>query len=168
MMTSDTITFFAPSDDVIRVAMNAINALRFAQMKDSVTMEDLGPDVWRKFLGMYILKGKRVAGSFPRVSTSNPAAFPGINYIMMDGYILNIGLEYTNYNGVEAVGPRIMYLTDVTYDPANFRNNPKVRVVSSDIQPKNGVIHVLSISHNLGFRGGEFIRVAEDFLKTKE
>lgn len=168
MMTSDSITFFAPSDDVIRVAMNNINALRFAQMKDSVTMEDLGPDVWRKFLGMYILKGKRVAGSFPRVSTSNPAAFPGINYIMLDGYILNIGLEYTNYNGVEGVGPRIMYLTDVTYDPTNFRNNPKVRVVSSDIQPKNGVIHVLSIDHPLGFRGGEFIRVAEDFLKTKE
>ncbi|SIN81989.1 fasciclin domain-containing protein [Chitinophaga niabensis] len=165
MMTSDTITFFAPTDDVIRVAMNDLNAERYFTMKDSVKISDLGPEVWRKFLSMYIMKGKRVAGSFPRVSTENITAFPGINYIMLDGYILNIGLEYTSYNGVEAVGPRILMVTDVTFDPTNFRNNPKVRVVSSDIQPKNGVIHALSISHQFGFRRGEFTRIAGDYLK---
>lgn len=165
MMTSDTITFFAPTDEVIRVAMNDLNAERYATLKDSVKISDLGPEVWRKFLNMYILKGKRVAGSFPRVSTENITAFPGINYIMQDGYILNIGLEYTSYNGVEAVGPRILVVTDVTFDPTNFRNNPKVRVVSSDIQPKNGVIHALSISHQFGFRRGEFTRIAGDYLK---
>lgn len=165
MMTSDTITFFSPTDEVIRVAMNELNAVRYATMKDSVKMSDLGPEVWRKFLSMYILRGKRVAGTFPRVSTENISAFPGINYIMMDGYILNIGLEYTSYNGVEAVGPRILTVTDVTFDPSNFRNNPKVRVVSSDIQPKNGVIHALSISHYFGFRRSEFTRIALDYLK---
>ena len=165
MMTSDTITFFAPTDDVIRGAMNQLNSIRYANMKDSVEISDLGPEVWRKFLSMYILKGKRVAGSFPRVSPENISAFPGINYIMMDGFILNIGLEYTSYNGVEAVGPRILTVTDVTFDPTNFRNNPRVRVVSSDIQPKNGVIHALSISLPFGFRQGEFTRIAEDYLK---
>jgi hypothetical protein len=168
MMMSDTITFFAPTDDVIRVAMNDLNAERYATMKDSVTLSDIGAEVWRKFLGMYILKGKRVAGTFPRVSPENISAFPGINYIMLDGYILNIGLEYTSYNGVEAVGPRILMVTDITFDPTNFRNNPKVRVVSSDIQPKNGVIHALSISHTFGFRRNEFTRVAGDYLKAHE
>ncbi|WP_343307734.1 fasciclin domain-containing protein [Chitinophaga niabensis] len=165
MMTSDTITFFAPTDEVIRVAMNSLNASRYANMKDSVKMSDLGPEVWRKFLSMYIMKGKRVAGTFPRVNPENISAFPGINYIMLDGYILNIGLDYTSYNGVEAVGPRILTVTDITFDPTNFRNNPRVRVVSSDIQPKNGVIHALSISHAFGFRGGEFTRIAMDYLK---
>lgn len=165
MMTSDTITFFAPTDDVIRVAMNDLNAERYATMKDSVKLSDLGPEVWRKFLSMYILKGKRVAGTFPRVNPENISAFPGINYIMLDGYILNIGLEYTSYNGVEAVGPRILTVTDVTFDPTNFRNNPRVRVVSSDIQPKNGVIHALNISHYFGFRRYEFTRIAGDYLK---
>ncbi|WP_343704604.1 hypothetical protein [Chitinophaga sp.] len=168
MMTSDTVTFFAPTDDVIRVAMNDLNGQRYATMKDSVDIEDIGAEVWRKFLGMYIMQGKRVAGSFPRVSLENNNAFPGINYIMLDGYILNIGLEYTSYNGVEAVGPRILMVTDITYDPTNFKNNPKVKVVSSDIQPKNGVVHALSISHNFGFRRGEFVRIAGDYLKSKE
>ncbi|WP_157986657.1 fasciclin domain-containing protein [Chitinophaga alhagiae] len=168
MMTSDTVTFFSPTDDVIRVAMNDLNAQRYATMKDSVDIADIGPEVWRQFLGMYIMQGKRVAGSFPRVSPENISAFPGINYIMLDGYILNIGLDYTSYNGVEAVGPRILTVTDITYDPTNFRNNPRVRVVSSDIQPKNGVVHALSISHYFGFRRGEFTRIAADYLKSKE
>lgn len=165
MMTSDTITFFAPTDEVIRVAMNDLNASRYASMKDSVKMSDLGPEVWRKFLGMYIMKGKRVAGTFPRVNPENISAFPGINYIMMDGYILNIGLEYMSYNGVEAVGPRILTVTDITFNPSNFKDNPRVKVVSSDIQPKNGVIHALSISHYFGFRRSEFTRIAGDYLK---
>ncbi|WP_173002966.1 fasciclin domain-containing protein [Chitinophaga sp. SYP-B3965] len=165
MMTSDTITFFAPTDEMIRVCMNDLNGDRYATMKDSVKISDIGAEVWRKFLGMYILKGKRTAGTFPRVSPDNINAFPGINYIMLDGYILNIGLDYTSYNGVEGVGPRILMVTDVTFDPTNFRNNPRVKVVSSDIQPKNGVVHALSINHSFGFRRGEFTRIASDYLK---
>lgn len=165
MMTSDTITFFAPTDEVIRVVMNDLNKARYNTMKDSVTMADLGAEVWRKFLSMYIIRGKRVAGTFPRVNPENINAFPGINYVMLDGYILNIGLDYTSYNGVEGVGPRILTVTDITSDPADFKKNPRVRVVSSDIQPKNGVIHALSINHSFGFRQGEFIRIANDYLK---
>lgn len=168
MMTKQEVTFFSPTDDVIRVAMNLVNGSRFAAGKDSVKIADIGAEVWRKFLGMYIMKGKHVAGSFPRVMYSNINAFPGINYVMLDNYILNIGLEYTNYNGVEGVGPRILVVTDVTYDPRNFRNNPRVQVVSSDIQPTNGVVHALSASHPFGFRPGEFVRTATDYLNSKE
>lgn len=168
MMTKEEITFFSPTDNVIKVAMNRINGSRFADGKDSVKIADIGAEVWRKFLGMYIMKGKHLAGSFPRVSYNNINAFPGINYVMLDNYILNIGLEYTNYNGVEAVGPRILVVTDVTYDPRNFRNNPRVQVVSSDIQPKNGVVHALSITHQFGFRSDDFNRTAIDYLNSKE
>ncbi|MGX5818880.1 fasciclin domain-containing protein [Chitinophaga lutea] len=166
MLNSDTVTFFAPSDEVLRQVLNDVNGRRFAAREDSVEFEDIDASVWREYLGRYIIKGKRLAGSFPRVSTSNINAFPGINYIMLDGYILNIGLEYTNYNGVEAVGPRVLYLIDVAADPTNYDNVPKVRVVSSDIQPKNGVVHVLSYSHIFGFRRGDFLRSALDNLRA--
>lgn len=168
MFSNDTITFFAPTDDAVKQAMLAINAVRWSLDQDSVHIDDIGQEVWRKFLGMYIMEGKRVAGTFPRVNPDNISAFPGINYVMLDGYILNIGLVYTNYNGVEAVGPRLLQLTDITFDPSNFRNNPYVMIASSDIQPKNGVIHALKNNHLLGFRGGEFLRVALDYLNTKE
>ncbi len=168
MFTNDTITFFAFTDDAIKAAMDDLNAQRFMNQEDSVKMEDLGAEVWKQFISMYILRGKRLAGSFPRMARDNIRAFPGINYIMLNGYILNIGLEYTNYRGVEAIGPRILYLTDVTFDPRDFRNNSNVRVASSDIQPRNGVIHALTYLHVLGFRGGEFRRVALDYLRTNE
>ena len=143
MLSTDTVTFFAPTDDAIKDAMNLLNRTRYQNVEDSVYLPDIGPEVWRRFLGMYIMKGKRLAASFPRMNPDNIAAYPGINYVMLDGYILNIGLIYENYKGVEAVGARILNLTDVTYDPAVFRNNPSIRVASSDIQPVNGVIHAL-------------------------
>lgn len=168
MFTKDTITFFAFTDDAIKSAMDDLNAQRFANREDSVTMDDLGPEVWKQFISMYVLRGKRLAGSFPRVARENIRAFPGINYVMLNGYILNIGLEYENYRGVEAIGARILYLTDVTFDPQDFRKNIAVRVASSDIQPKNGVIHALNYLHTLGFRPAEFRRVALDYLRTQE
>ncbi|WP_126246443.1 hypothetical protein [Chitinophaga rhizosphaerae] len=168
MFVKDTITFFAFTDDAIKAAMDDLNAQRFANQEDSVTLDDIGPEVWKQFISMYILTGKRLASAFPRVQRDNIRAFPGINYIMLNGYILNIGLEYTNYRGVEAVGARIIQLTDVTFDPVDFRKNSYIRVASSDIQPRNGVIHALSYLHTLGFRGAEFRRVALDYLRTKE
>ncbi len=168
MFVKDTITFFAFTDDAIKEAMDDLNYQRFSNREDSVGIRDIGPEIWRQFISMYILRGKRLAGSFPRVDRDNIRAFPGINYVMLNGYILNIGLEYTDYRGVEAVGPRLLYLNDVTFDPTDFRKNNYVRVASTDIQPRNGVIHALHYQHTMGFRPAEFRRLALDYLRTKE
>lgn len=165
ILQRDTVTFFSPTDDAVKVVMNALNEYRYYNVQDSVHLQDIDPEVWKHFLSMYILKGKYLAKQFARVDPVNVYAYPGINYVMDGGYVLNIGLIYQNYNNVEAVGPRIIRLTDITYDPQNFQNNPSIIVATSDIQPKNGVLHVLNNNHVFGFRGGTFIRLAQQYLE---
>jgi uncharacterized surface protein with fasciclin (FAS1) repeats len=165
MLQGETVTFFSPTDDAVKVVMNALNEYRYYNVQDSVHLEDIDPEVWKYFLSMYVLKGKYLAKQFARVDPVNVYAYPGINYVMNGGYVLNIGLIYQNYNNVEAVGPRILRLTDITYDPQNFQNNPSIIVATSDIQPTNGVLHVLNNNHVFGFRGGAFIRLAQQYLE---
>lgn len=164
MLQNDSVTFFAPTDQSIGDALLALNRERYRSVEDSAHLSDIPGSVWRDFLMRYIMKGKHTANQFARVDPANWYAYPGINYVMANGYILNIGLIYQNYNNVEAVGARILLLTDITFDPVTFRNNPYVNVASSDIQPTNGVIHALNIHHTFGFRG-DFVRVAEQVLQ---
>lgn len=165
ILQRDTLTFFSPTDDAVKVVMNALNEYRYYNVQDSVHLQDIDPEVWKHFLSMYLLKGKYLAKQFARVDPVNVYAYPGINYVMEGGYVLNIGLIYQNYNNVEAVGPRIIRLTDITYDPQNFQNNPSIIVSTSDIQPRNGALHVLNNNHVFGFRGGTFIRLAQQYLE---
>lgn len=168
VLQHDTVTFFSPTDDAVKQAMNTLNAYRYANLEDSAHLQDIDSTVWKYFLSMYILNGKHLAASFARVDPTNIFAYPGIDYIMYGGYILNIGLIYQGYSGAEAVGPRIISVTDITYNPANYRSCPTITVMTSDIQPTNGVIHVLNNSNILGFRSGEFARIAEQHLRAKK
>ncbi|CAL1519703.1 fasciclin domain-containing protein [Chitinophaga sp. MM2321] len=163
----DSVTFFAPTDQSIKEAMDDLNFYRYITVEDSVHLADIDSTIWRKFLSRYIIRGKYPAKRFARIDPVNVYAYPGINYVMDDGYILNIGLIYQNYNNVEAVGARIILLTDITYDPATFTNNPAVTVATSDILPVNGVLHVLNLSHTLGFRPNEFLTIAEQDLQNR-
>ncbi|HEY9261384.1 fasciclin domain-containing protein [Chitinophaga sp.] len=166
MLQNDSVTFFAPTDQSIGDALGQLNEYRYIMVEDSAHLSDIPGSVWRKFLMRYIMKGKHTANQFARVDPNNVYAYPGINYVMAEGYIVNIGLIYQNYNGVEAVGARVLRLTDITYDPVTYRNNPYVMVASSDIQPTNGVIHALNIKHTFGFRG-DFLNAAEQALQNQ-
>jgi uncharacterized surface protein with fasciclin (FAS1) repeats len=166
-LQNDSVTFFAPTDDAVKVVMNMLNEYRYYNVEDSAFLKDIDPAVWKQFLSMYILKGKYPAKNFARVDPVNIYAYPGINYVMQSGYVLNIGLIYMNYNSVEAVGPRVIRVTDITYDPSNFQNNPATLVATSDIQPRNGILHVMNNNHVFGFRGGTFVWAAEQYLLSR-
>ena len=166
MLQNDSVTFFAPTDQSIGDALADLNEYRYNNVEDSVHLPDIPGEVWRKFLLRYILKGKHTANQFARIDPANVYAYPGINYVMAGGYILNIGLVYKDYNGVGAVGARLLLLTDITFDPVTFKNNPYVYVSSSDIQPTNGVIHALNVRHPFSFRG-DFLRDAEQALQNQ-
>jgi len=164
MFEEDTITFFSPTDDAVEVAMEALNDYRYTHVEDSVHIEDIDPHIWRYFLSMHVLKGKFLAKDFARVDPDNIYAYPGIDYFTSEGFIVNIGLVYGDYKGVKDVAARIIRLTDITADPEHFRNCPSVTVMTSDIQPQNGVLHVLNNSYALGFQVDRFVNMAEQYL----
>src|SRR5690606_14607239 len=85
--------------------------------------------------------------------------YPGQAYVSFQGRTMNIGVVYHDANGIKYTGYRQLLYSYVN----DFVNNDLTNayVATSDIQPTNGVIHVLRfIDHKFGFDESLFISKA--------
>lgn len=148
-LKDSTVTFFAPTDFSILKAMNGVNAQRHNDFKDSLRLQDIPADVWRTFLSRYIFRDKYMLKDIARRDPLQLNIFPGMNMESLDGYIMNIGVEFSDYAGTRDVGPRRVTITNMgdLASPAFNTNN----VATSDMQTKTGIIHVLDANHTFGF-----------------
>ena len=143
VLQGEEVTFFAPPDRSLLLLMNKVNGNRYAQGKDSLHIEDIPGDIWRKYLSRYIFKGKYMLNDISRIDFARIGLYPGQNIESYDGYIMNMGVVYDAYSGTQDVGPRSIYLTSVGDDLTNFSNINSEVVSTSNLQPKNGVMHAL-------------------------
>ncbi|WP_214225104.1 fasciclin domain-containing protein [Pedobacter sp. B4-66] len=157
---NENITFFAPTDEVIRRTIglvntdvpnmrNMLNQELFDIGKDTIkTLSDVQPQIWKRFLSRYIYKGTHKLKDYPQIDFKLRELFPGSFYYTYDGEISNIGVVFNEVNGVKYVGYRqlaLSYLSDPSA-PSDPRSLITAAVATSDIQPSNGVVHVLAIS----------------------
>lgn len=157
----EEITFFAPTDWSIQRSMEALNYYWYnLEGKDSVSqITQIKPEVWREFLSLYIVKESYLAKDIPQLDTVAMDSYAGQAYVSLDGRSMNIGLVYHDANGIKYAGYRQLLYSYVN----DFVNNDLTNayVATSDIQPKNGVIHVLRfIDHSFGFNESLFISKA--------
>ncbi|RKE45289.1 hypothetical protein [Sphingobacterium detergens] len=178
VLKNDEVTFFAPPDPCVLKSVWLLNQQLFRSGQDSITkLEQIRPDVWRKYLSRYIFKGKNVAKDYRQIDTLNLAAFPGGVYKNLDGGDMNIGvlyndvvsknessggtqvIKYAGYRQLYLNYPYSMSVPDEIKDYfVPFITAP---VATSDIQPTNGVLHVLQFSkHAFGFQNYEFANEA--------
>lgn len=175
VLRDSTVTFFAPCDWSIRKSFNYTSNRLYRYMgQDSLKdLRQIKPEVWREYLSMYIVKDKYLLKDIPQLDTANVAAYPGQGYYSYGGVPMNVGVEYYDANGVKYAGAR-QILYSYVIDPLahQFQN---AYVATSDIQPRNGVIHVLRwFDHNFGFIASDFVSTAinsgiipMDSLKTE-
>jgi hypothetical protein len=171
MLSDDSkpVTFFAPLGGSIARSIIRLNRELKNKGKDTVSqLSQISTDVWRANLSMYILDGKYLLKDFPQRDTANYAAFPGQGYSSIGGRIMNIGVIFNDAvikdskgvitSTVPYAGYRQLfcaYIPDLANPLISLVNAP---VASSDIQPTNGVIHVLTKqTHNFGFNTDTFI-----------
>ena len=150
------ITFFAPADESINKTIKNLNRSLFVLGRDTVkNLEQIPAETWRKFLGRYIYEGKSLLKDYPHLDTNDIIAAPGQYYISHGGEIMNIGVFKNdvvtkNSAGDEQVAKYAGYRQLII-----GMRNP---VATSDLQPTNGVVHVLNFSrHSFGFFPFEFI-----------
>lgn len=150
------ITFFAPSDVSIQKSMLRLNRELFLRGKDTVkNLNQVSPEIWKKFVSRYIYEGKSMLKDFPHLDTNDILAAPGQSYISYNGEILNIGVFKNdvvtkNSSGEQQIAKYVGYRQLII-----GYSNP---VATSDIQPTNGVVHVLNFTkHSFGFRTFEFV-----------
>jgi len=154
---NENITFFAPTDEVIRQTIGLVNTdlpnvsgrlnqLLFDAGRDTIqTLSDVQPQIWKRFLTRYIYKGSHKLKDYPQIDFGLRELFPGSFYYTYDNEISNIGVVYNSVNGVKYVGYRQLALSYLA-DPSDPNSLITAAVATSDIQPSNGVVHVLAIT----------------------
>lgn len=168
-LRTEEVTFFAPPNTSIRKTVNELNEYLYRLGQDTVSSpEQVDASVWRHFLSMYVLKGKSLLKDFSQIDTLSMQAFPGQGYYTYDGEEMNVGVLYNdiktkNSDGVEQIiryaGYRQLYLN--AYGGFSIHGLTTAPVATSDIQPRNGSVHVLQYSkHAFGFNSIDFIQLA--------
>lgn len=157
-------TFFAPDDDVIKRTIGnnktqgSLNNFLFEVGRDTVKkLSDIDPAIWRKYLERYMFKGINRLKDYPQIDFTLQNQYPGALYYSYSGDVLNIGVIYGDANNVKYIGPRTLvigYIYDINNaENAVFRTN----ISSSDIKPKNGVVHTLQYNEAyFGFNATDF------------
>lgn len=163
VLDKENVTFYAPPSGSVFKSIKRLNQFLRNTGKDTVSkLNQIKPEVWRNTLSQYIFKGSFLLKDYPQRDTTSYIAFPGQNYTNYAGRIMNVGVIFNDAvadgNVIKYAGYRqlfLAYIPDLSNPQVALQNNP---VATSDIQTKNGVIHVLTkIKHNLGFNTDTFI-----------
>ena len=160
----EKITFFCPTDEVVRrtignVRTGGLNALLFGYGKDTIkTLSDVDPTIWRKYLSRYIYKGSYTLKDYPQLDFTLKPVYPGAFYYSLNNDLANIGVVFNSVNGVKYTGYRQLTISFLP-DPSSPNRFIPAAVATSDIQPSNGVVHVLAIA--VGTNIGEVLTSTE-------
>lgn len=170
VLKNEEVTFFAPPNASILKSIWSLNQTLLLTGQDSITsLDQVKPQVWRKYLGRYIVKGRNLAKDFRQLDTMKLDSYPGGIYKNYDNAEVNIGVIYNDIRAsdnqlIKYAGYRQLYFNYPYTIPGlesfllPFITAP---VATSDIQPTNGVLHVLQFSqHALGFRKFLFVEDA--------
>ncbi len=159
---NEEITFFAPPSSSIYKAVKSLNQYLRNDGKDTVSsLSQIKPEVWRELLSLYIFEGKYMLKDFAQLDTLDLDAYAGQGFVSSAGRPMNIGVIYNDAGNVKYSGYRqlwLSYINDFSSPKTSLINIP---VASSNIEPRNGAIHVLQYrNHLFGFTSSNFILAA--------
>ncbi|MFC7526249.1 hypothetical protein ACFQRK_19975 [Parapedobacter sp. GCM10030251] len=190
VLNTEELTFFAPKDEEIRRLIgqvgyegedffltNGANQQLYDLGLDTIqTLADIDSVIWRKYLERYLFHGKKLLMDYPQIDFDILSTFGGENYLAYNNTISNIGVVFNDavtdagkptetrlkYMGYRQL--HISYIPNISDpDPGRWITHP---VSSSDIQPHNGVVHVLDFNRGGGF-GFNRQEVIQDIIQSK-
>ncbi|MDR3244844.1 MAG: hypothetical protein LBT50_00245 [Prevotellaceae bacterium] len=151
----EDITFFAPPDYSITKCTNMLNQYLYLNGRAKITdLAQIKSEVWREFLGLYIIKDKYLLKDITQIDTAMISAFGGQAYISYNGRPMNMGVVYHDIKDgntvIKYAGYRqLLYSYIYDFTEHDMQN---AYVATSDIRPSNGVVHVLRFEdHSFGF-----------------
>ena len=170
--SKEDFTFFAFDDDVIKRTIGdihtndrnknprllSLNQMLYEAGKDTVkTLDQISPQIWRKYLQRYMFKGVNALKDYPQIDMDLKNIYPGALHYDYNNDVSNIGVVYNSANGIKYIGYRQLvfsYIPDISKPNDNWYIS---YVASSDIKPTNGMVHSLRYQGSyLGFSLYEF------------
>lgn len=149
ILTNEDVTFFAPTDFTITKSVDRMNKYLYNyEGMDKITdLSQVKPAVWEDLIGMYVMEGKYRLNDIAQLDTAAVSAFPGqTNFTYDRSYKMTMGVCYGDANGIKYAGYR-----QVMYAYQDFGYPEYAYVSSCNIEPTNGIVHVLRLDHYLGF-----------------
>jgi len=143
------VTFFAPTDFSIDKSVDMLNyyLYNWNNMEKITDLSQVKSEVWEDMIGMYVLEGKYRLNDIAQIDTVALSAFPGqTNYTYDKKYKLTMGVCYGDANGIKYAGYRQIMCASQDYGAPIY-----AYVSSCNIEPHNGIVHVLRLDHSLGF-----------------
>ncbi|WP_257667482.1 fasciclin domain-containing protein [Parapedobacter tibetensis] len=187
VFTTHELTFFAPRDEDIKdligqvnytgddpLLMGGVNQRLYDLGLDTIqTLADVDSAIWRKYLERHMFRNKNLLVDYPQIDFAILATYGGQNYYAYNNTVSNIGVVFHDavtdagkptetrlkYQGYRQL--HISYIPNLS-QPDNWET---VSVASSDIQPNNGVVHVLD--YTVGFFGFIAYDVFNDIVQSK-
>lgn len=170
--SKEDFTFFAFDDDVIKRTIGdihtfetkknprllSLNQMLYEAGKDTVkTLDQISPQIWRKYLQRYMFKGVNALKDYPQIDMDLKSIYPGALHYDYNNDVSNIGVVYNSANGIKYIGYRQLvfsYIPDISKPNDNWYIS---YIASSDIKPTNGMVHSLRYQGAyLGFSIYEF------------
>lgn len=149
VMQNENITFFAPPDTTIKSSIRQLNSHLFRIGRDTITnLSQLSSEFWKKQLSYYVFAGERRLKDYPQLDPGLLQTFPGQYYDSYQGKKMLIGVIFNNAGGVKYAGYRqlvISYFSGII--PPTGALPYANLIASSDIHPKNGIIHALQYTN---------------------
>ncbi|WP_207421513.1 hypothetical protein [Desertivirga brevis] len=168
---NENFTFFAPNDTWIRdligtrisplgdtIYLSLNGRLKDLNLEPVRKLSDIDSVIWRKYLQRHMFREAYKLKDYPQIDFNQKNMFPGQLFHSFDKSLFNIGVEYGEANGIKYLGYRqltISYVPDASRPDDNWRT---VRTSSTDIQPRNGIVHTLRNEEWFGFDANEFIQ----------
>ena len=146
---NEEITFFVPTDFSIERSVDYLNRYLYEnQGMDMITsLNQVKSEVWEDMISMYVIKGKYRLNDIAQIDTTALSTYPGqTNQTYDKKYKMTMGVCYGDANGIKYAGYR-----QVMYDYPEGGESVYAYVSSCNIEPDNGIVHVLRLDHYLGF-----------------
>lgn len=175
MFSKEEITVFCPTDEVVRRTIglvnrttddelrNKLNQELFNNAKDTIkVLSDIPPAVWRKYMLRYVFKGRFVLKDYPQLDFGLKELYPGGYFYTYNNDLANVGVVFNAVNNVKYTGYRQLSISFVP-DASNPKQYIPAAVATSDVQPTNGVVHVLAVANGSFIGETETSRAADNF-----
>lgn len=163
MLSKQEITLFTPTDRDIKELIGTkdrgnLNGILYELGQDTIkTLDEIDPIIWRKYLERHIFKGKNKLTDYPQVDFGQITIYPGQNYYSINNSVSHIGVVFNDVNGVRYLGYRQLHISYIPDVSRPDQTTGRVRITTSDIQPDNGVVHILHPEVQFGFNLVEMI-----------
>lgn len=150
----EEITFFAPTDFSIERSVDLLNKYlyEYRGMEKITSLDQVKREVWEDMISMYVIKGKYRLNDIAQIDTTALSTYPGqTNQTYNKNYKMTMGVCYGDANGIKYAGYR-----QIMYAYPEGGESVYAYVSSCNIEPANGIIHVLRLDHYLGFMRSMF------------